>query len=250
MEGLSTKTMIVGSALLAAGLIPVTQSVRAQQVLAQEDFQSSTVGMTMVHSYLYSGTNPPSVTATVFNDGNPQGNVLRLSVDSSAVAGDWRAFFHWQPTSQYSYTGPYDAPNTFLNFDAFVSELKPFSLQLGFPASPSDVRVLQADITPNTANSWISFSLPLSSFAVRTLTGNPLNIPTEIQFSISGDPADPTSSWGFDSGNVLMLDNLSYSIVPEPSDLILIAIGSLLLGSIPLGRRLRLSKSQICPKTL
>src|SRR5207247_9776683 len=125
----------------------------------------------------------------------------------------------------------YDPVNKLVNFAVFDSELKTFSVQLQYIGNnPSDFRFLRADITPNAATLWTTYSLPISSFAVTTLTGNPPDVPSNIQFWIGGDPANPGSSWGFDSGNVMMLDNLSYSVVPEPNTLVLVLWGGLFFG--------------------
>jgi hypothetical protein len=156
------------------------------------------------------------VTGGLVDMGSPHGNVLSLSADASLATFNWDVSWALWPRSTNS--APYDPTRTFVNFDAFVSRLKPFWVRLGYNGSPyPDTRDLQIDVNPTVVGAFQSFSIPLSSFSVTWLTGNPAPLPTMIEFGIRGILTNSALSWGYDSNNVLMIDNLTYVVEPAPS---------------------------------
>jgi hypothetical protein len=107
----------------------------------------------------------------------------------------------------------YDTNSTFLRFDAWVSIAKPIHIRLYYNSQTSffDTRNLEIDVTPSVAGAFQSFSIPLSSFSVTWLTGNPPNAPTSLYFAMRGDPTNSTI-WPCASSDVMMLDNVAYAI--------------------------------------
>ena len=93
---------------------------------------------------------------------------------------------------------------------------------------------LSTDVDPSGVGSFQHFSLPLSSFSVVALVGTPPELPAQIDSGISGNTTDPATSWGFDAGNTLQIDNISYAVVPEPR---VVALGALCVAALFLRRR-------------
>ena len=182
------------------------------QVIWNLDFATRNYPFSWGFSY-YSDTPPPIGFIGFVDIGPPYGNAVQLSADSSLCTSNWTAtWVAWPPSTN---SAPYDPARTFVSFDAFASKLKPFWVKLYYNGgSYVDTRNLQVDVNPPAAGSFQHVSIPLSSFAVTWLTGNPPSVPTAIEFGIRGITTNAALSWGFDSNNVLLIDNLSYVVVP------------------------------------
>jgi hypothetical protein len=188
------------------GILPA-----AGQAIWNLDFES--LNFPFSPAWTYFGSPGPVVTADLFNVGAPHGNVVLLSADSSLCTSNWTAL--WGAWPRATNTATYDSGRTFVSFDASVSKLKPFWVKLEYDGSSyQNARNLQIDVSPTVVGSFQSFSIPLASFAVTWLTGNPPDLPTYVEFGIRGDLSNGALSWGLDSNNVLMVDNLSYFVVP------------------------------------
>jgi hypothetical protein len=182
------------------------------QVVLSSDFSSFTDFRLWGLSGTYSGGSPPAMTADLFDAGSPNGSVLMLSVDSSQTTGNWGVSWDSWPVLK---TFPqYDPARTYVNFEASISKLKPFYVKLEYLGGDMDIRNLEIHLTPTVVDSFQRYSIPLSSFAVTYVSGSPPDVPTVVSFGIGIDGTNYYAAWGSGSNNVLMIDNLSYFVVP------------------------------------
>jgi hypothetical protein len=204
-------TVILGCALVFCWL-GVGRSIG--QVVFSSDFSS----WADFHIWGLEGTGGspfPDVNADLFDRGNSSGNALMLSVDSSQCTQDWGADWTGIPNLKVS-PPPYDPARIYINFEASVSKLRPFWVKFTYVGGSTDIRNVIISVTPTLTNSFQPYSMPLSAFTVTILRGNPPDAPTSVIFGIGFAWPGIDAPWGYDTNNVLMIDNLSYVVVPPP----------------------------------
>lgn len=150
----------------------------------------------------------PPLSGTTTNVGAPHSNVLNVLVDASSQTQYWKAM--WVLDMSPAPDIPYDPTHTFLKFDVLVSLRRPAHVQLVF-SSGSDYRQLETDVYPTASNSFQTFVIPISSFAITSSTSPDLpHEPTFIEFGLEGDPSAPDSTWPSNTNNFIFVDNISY----------------------------------------
>ena len=177
------------------------------------------------------------------------GTALQLEVDASRVepGAAWMADVRLELGLGQSLPQGYDPAQCVLSFDARVSEAKPFYVWLSFHDEEYSVLSdLEVMLTPQRANEWTTWILPVSSFDADPGSPFPPGVLPDIHFGLRNDGLPWSEmTWGNDSGNVLAIDNLAYSVVPEPSPIRLALLVVLLVGTACKARRLCPLASQV-----
>jgi hypothetical protein len=200
------------------------------------DFESWPVGTSGAGwSGVSSAASPyPVFSALITDVGGSQGHVLTLSADSSACtgpwSGDWTVPLQIQSIRRSNALTGYVPERTYLSFDAWVSKLIPFRVRLEYTDSAPSVRDLETYVYPSVVGSFERFVVPLSSLSQTFFLGNPPDNPTSFVVYMDGYPSATNAMWGYSSGNVLSIDNVSYYVLPPPLDLKADGAGNLLIS--------------------
>ncbi len=162
----------------------------------------------------------PTITATNVDIGAPHGHVLRVNVDASRTQFAWTISHYLSGCPGTAPSVTFNPTNTFIKFDALVSQPRPLHVRLEYNALGMDNRNLNLDVNLNAAAAFQTFALRLSDFADSTniISGKGFpQFPSAMIFGIRGDPADPANTWPMAADNMFMVDNLSYIIEPALS---------------------------------
>lgn len=218
------------TALIAGGLCLSGSIANAATLLYSEDFEN------------LSNTTLTSFGWSEFRGGSPSTPSLNSSGASASLAAGQRVLFM-----------NVDATNSTTSWFAGLRRTYASALPLGVPLSEISLTVNVygggstgpiGDITlrlESTSNNWIGWTIPGATLAGSPglLVGGLLSEtthsagtfnPNAASFNMVLAYSNTIASWGNDSSNIIAIDNVNLSSIPEPSTALLGILGALVLG--------------------
>lgn len=214
---------IAAVALLIGAL--VASPAPADTVIHSEDFEGVTPPALPASWFVFSGGDgtPSFTSGTIASGGNPD-QAMSLEADGASASSFYFIGTFFQYTGALPTT---DLDKLVLTVDmmgseAAVSEFRIESFTAGFGANTGNI-----EFAPTPGTGWGEVGGLLSTGTDSTFDAGASNF--QIVIAING------ANWGLDDDNILKIDNLSFTAVPEPASLGVFAI----VGAAALVRRRR-----------